>query len=102
MKQYLFLIGICLLCILYLSSCGYASSQEIKTSPPPPVNDQEGAHHSKPDSIGAISWMVHPGNAYFMAGNTANEFYLYLQVRGNDVIKDNVKRVPLNISMVLD
>jgi Ca-activated chloride channel homolog len=78
---------------IFHSSCGQASSQ---TQEP---RNAIAAQKSVLDSLGAVSWQAVPGNKYYAAGS--NEFYVYINLKGNEGLK-NEKRVPLNISIVLD
>jgi Ca-activated chloride channel homolog len=83
-------VHICLAACMYLMACGTVSSQQ-PNSP----------HPGKPDSTGAVSWMVRSGNPGFLRQAADGYFYLYINVKGNQVATNN-KRVPLNISLVLD
>lgn len=74
------------------NSCTEASSQ---------TNSTRNGSDPSMDSTGAISWVIKPGNTYFYNDPGSKEFYIYIQLKGNDVMA-NMKRVPLNISLVLD
>lgn len=52
------------------------------------------------DSTAAVSWLTRPGNTRFIKSDN-NAFYLYIKLRGNEILTSK-KRVPLNISVVLD
>lgn len=100
MKLTLPVTALCLLAAVCLSRCGQASSQNIiKDSS---KHDVTYVNNVPLDSIGAVSWLARPGNTYFLNGTNNNEFYVYVQLRGNDVLKEEKPRAPLNISLVLD
>lgn len=91
MKHSLLFLAGTLLASLFNSSCGQANSQN-PTNPDPtaPKVTSEGA---------AVSWLASPGNKYYL--NNANELFVYISLKGSETVK-NEKRVPLNISIVLD
>src|SRR5215217_7517960 len=92
MKHLLLFVAPCFLLGLFQVSCGQASSQT-----PPPGPGQPG--NARLDSLGAVSWLASAGNKFYL--NNSNEFYVYVKLKGNEGIINN-KRVPLNISIVLD
>lgn len=92
MKVFNWLTGTSLTVCIYGTACGQVSSQQ-----PSPVNSNTVSG----DSMGAVSWLAKPGNILFMNDASSEDFYLYINVRGNE-IKTDQKRVPLNISLVLD
>ena len=92
MKVYNSLTGMCLTVCIYGIACGQVSSQQAA-----PVN----AGSAPGDSIGSVSWLARPGNFLFLNDPSSTDFYLYINVRGNEIASDH-KRVPLNISLVLD
>ena len=92
MKVYHSLTGLCLTVCIYGTACGQVSSQQSS-----PVNSGS----APTDSLGAVSWLARPGNILFMNDPSSTDFYLYINVRGNEIASDQ-KRVPLNISLVLD
>ncbi len=75
---------------LFAIVCSCTSSQNPKT------NQADVAM----DSTAAVSWLNRLGNTQFIQGSH-NEFYLYIRLRGNQILTTK-KRVPLNISVVLD
>jgi len=86
MKSSFLLAVASLPCILYNVSCGQVHSQSPSSDP-------------KLDSIGAVSWNAIGGNKFY--GKDPNEIYVYVSVKGNET-QNEKKRVPLNISIVLD
>ncbi len=88
----------CLSVMSFLFSCSSFSDQS-------PIDDAGNSgtgknEHIPMDSTAAVSWLAHSDNTQFLKGKN-NEFYLYIKLRGNDIAQ-NKKRVPLNISLVLD
>lgn len=77
-----------------LTACGQLASQT-------PHPDDSKKSTGQLDSIGAVSWNAKLSNAFFLKGAQVDECYLYIQLKGNDVKQDQ-KRIPLNISLVLD
>ena len=91
MKSYFPVAGILLLSI-FNSSCGQSVSQSS-------VADANSVPPIKLESTAAVSWSALAGNKYY--DKNTNEFYVYISLKGNEVSKQS-KRVPLNISVVLD
>ena len=92
MKPYFPMAGIILFSVFH-SSCGQSVSQTPLSDggdPVPPI---------KLNSTGAVSWSAIAGNKYY--DRNTNEFYLYISLKGNEAAQQT-KRVPLNISIVLD
>ena len=83
--------GILLLSVFH-SSCGQLVSQN---------QNPEGSlvQPLTLSSTGAVSWSAVAGNKYY--NQNTNEFYVYVSLKGNETAKQT-KRVPLNISIVLD
>ncbi|MGB8190535.1 MAG: VWA domain-containing protein, partial [Chitinophagaceae bacterium] len=90
MKYSFLLTASTLLTGLFNSSCGQVSSQNPGSTNATPPETTTG---------GAVSWMAMPGNKYYL--NSAKELYVYISLKGNEGVKQD-KRVPLNISIVLD
>jgi Ca-activated chloride channel family protein len=91
MKSSFPLAGTLLLSFFHLN-CGQSVSQT-------PSNEGKPLPSVSLDSTGAVSWSATAGNKYF--SKNTNEFYVYISLKGNEVAQ-KVKRVPLNISIVLD
>ena len=91
MKSSFPLAGTILLSIFHLN-CGQSVSQT-------PLTDGKPVPLGSLDSTGAVSWSAIAGNKYF--DKNTNEFYVYISLKGNEVAQ-KIKRVPLNISIVLD
>jgi Ca-activated chloride channel homolog len=107
MKHFLQPLWLYVACLL-MTACGMAvSSDAAFTGNPqkdPSRNDitLTGSYaETNMDSLGAVSWLAHTNGKYFLRSNNSQEFYVYIQVKGNDVQQDK-KRAPLNISLVLD
>jgi Ca-activated chloride channel family protein len=116
MKQFLLPLLVITACS-FIMACGIAVSQDPdraskRSAPTPPVEKdittitssmQEPV--SSPatgwDSSGAVSWLAQASNKYYLSTSAPQEFYVYLQVRGHETTQEK-KRVPLNISLVLD
>lgn len=81
----------CLLLATILGSCKQVASQQTPG---------EGATNTG-DLSASVSWQARPGNIYFNKEDGAGYYYLYINVRGNESASKR-KRVPLNISLVLD
>ncbi|WP_315817986.1 vWA domain-containing protein [Paraflavitalea speifideaquila] len=102
---------------IFMMACGMAVSQDpVRTSKrpkPAPVGEREitiitpslpapnASQETGWDSSGAVSWLAQADNKYFLSTSNPQEFYVYLQVRGLETFQEK-KRVPLNISLVLD
>ncbi|WP_276480128.1 hypothetical protein [Paraflavitalea pollutisoli] len=103
MKQ--FLQHSWLLMGLALHACGFSASRDTdgRSSRQGGATSQTGTtspHHAM-DSIGAVSWLAQADSKYYYSGPMDRDVYVYVQLKGNDQQLDK-KRVPLNISLVLD
>lgn len=94
MNRSILLTATCLATLVFNISCGQLQSQD-----PHKTGNSSASHELDLDSIGAVSWNAIGGNKFY--GKDASEFYVYVSVRGNQTEKQK-KRVPLNISIVLD
>jgi Ca-activated chloride channel family protein len=81
----------CLLLATILGSCKQVASQQ---------NPGEASANMQ-DPTTPVSWQARPGNIYFNREEGSGYYYLYVNVRGNEWASKR-KRVPLNISLVLD
>ncbi|MBO9565497.1 MAG: VWA domain-containing protein [Niastella sp.] len=104
LTQPLWLYAVCLL----MTACGivHAPDKAFTGNPQkdPSRNDitfTGSQRETNMASLGAVSWLAHANGKYYLKSNSSQEFYVYIQVKGNDVQQDK-KRVPLNISLVLD
>lgn len=102
MKQ--FLQHSWLLMGLTLSACGFSASRDSDTARSSGQDDDADPQHAASyvmDSVGAMSWLAQAGSKYYYTGPEDQDLYVYVQLKGSDQLSDK-KRVPLNISLVLD
>lgn len=103
MKQ--FLQHSWLLMGLTLSACGFSVSRDTDHRRSSKMGEADIALSGPPaayamDSLGAVSWLAQAGSKYYY-GDHGQDLYVYIQLKGSEPPADK-KRVPLNISLVLD